>query len=97
MTLANVRRWIQEVVTGNSPERRLELLRLLSIGPRFTRELLDACDGANIYPALRQMERDGYVTSAEWPATAERGWRPRYRYTITDAGRALLAGSESER
>lgn len=40
-----------------------------------------------LYPALRALERDGFVTSAEGPPMPERGGRPRVFYKITGEGR----------
>jgi DNA-binding PadR family transcriptional regulator len=42
------------------------------------------------YPLLRQMEREGLLTSREADATPERGNRPRTYYKLTPAGEAEL-------
>lgn len=48
-----------------------------------------AIDPANVYRALRELERDGYVTS-EWDTNVTSGPARRV-YTITDAGVEALA------
>lgn len=40
-----------------------------------------------IYPALRELERDGLVESFEGETVPERGGRPRIYYRLTGAGR----------
>jgi DNA-binding PadR family transcriptional regulator len=42
-----------------------------------------------VYPALRHLEREGYVASRDSEPVAERGWRPRAYYSITDKGREI--------
>ncbi|GII57184.1 PadR family transcriptional regulator [Planotetraspora thailandica] len=44
-----------------------------------------------VYPALRRLERMGWLTS-EW---ATEGGRKRRTYRLTDSGRAALAGERS--
>jgi PadR family transcriptional regulator len=39
-----------------------------------------------VYPALRQMERDGLLTSREGDPLPERGGRPRIFYSLTRKG-----------
>ncbi|WP_373692110.1 PadR family transcriptional regulator [Corallococcus sp. AS-1-6] len=41
----------------------------------------------NTYPALRQLEADGLVTSREGDASSDRGGRPRVYYRLTAEGR----------
>lgn len=82
----------------NTRERRWFILQHLSMVSLCGSELMDRSAGrfgqGTVYPALRDMERKGWVRSAEEPGGPERGHRPRYRYTITDAGRAWLAREE---
>lgn len=44
------------------------------------------------YGRLRDLESAGYVTHRETEPIPERGNRPRYFYSLTDAGRAALGG-----
>jgi len=41
----------------------------------------------NVYPALRDLERDGFVKSWEADPVPERGGRPRRYYELTALGR----------
>jgi PadR family transcriptional regulator PadR len=44
-----------------------------------------------IYPALREMEKEGLLKSYEADPSPERGGRPRRYYQITGAGRRVSA------
>lgn len=48
-----------------------------------------------VYPLLRDLERQGLLESFEADPTPERGGRPRRYYSITDAGREALAWTRS--
>ena len=41
----------------------------------------------NVYPALRELERGGFLRSREADPTPERGGRPRRYYELTASGR----------
>jgi PadR family transcriptional regulator, regulatory protein PadR len=45
----------------------------------------------SVYPALRELERDGLATSYESEPLPERGGRPRRYYRITGEGRKVAA------
>jgi DNA-binding PadR family transcriptional regulator len=47
----------------------------------------------SLYPVLRELEREGYLTHQKTEPLPERGGRPRIIYSITDAGRRLLEAS----
>ncbi|MBL9026901.1 MAG: helix-turn-helix transcriptional regulator [Myxococcales bacterium] len=77
------------------------LLQVLIRGEGYGLELIDrvreATNGelvlgqGSVYPALRDLEREGMVESYEGPPLPERGGRPRIYYRITAAGqRAAL-------
>lgn len=74
-------------------ERRF-ILQGLQTEPLTGYELITRSGGmldqGNVYPSLRDMEREGLVQSHEEPGGPERGHRPRRRYTITDTGREWL-------
>ena len=73
------------------------LLQALIAGESFGLELIDRVkertDGkvnlgqGSVYPALRDLEREGLVKSHEGPPKPERGGRPRRYYKITAEGR----------
>lgn len=70
---------------------RKTLLRLLADGPDYGLGLKDrlAAEGTvigyDIYPILRQMERDGLLVSIERPVDpAVRGGRPRIYYKLPE-------------
>ena len=72
------------------------LLQVLIRGPGYGLELINRVktftDGrielgqGSVYPALRDLEREGFVKSYPGEATAERGGRPRIYYKLTAAG-----------
>jgi PadR family transcriptional regulator PadR len=73
------------------------LLQALIEGPSFGLALIDKVSErtrgklvlhqGNVYPALREMERDGLLRSYEGDPTPERGGRPRRYYELTAKGR----------
>ncbi|HMJ09993.1 MAG TPA: PadR family transcriptional regulator [Polyangiaceae bacterium] len=75
---------------------KLALLQALTTGPGFGLELIDRVrdrtDGTiklhqgSVYPALRSLERDGFVTSYTGETNDARGGRPRIYYRITAEG-----------
>ena len=75
------------------------ILKALSLGYRFGFEIMEVTGlpSGTVYPALRRLERDGYVAS-DWEPTAEaaEAARPARRYyQITTAGKAAaVAASE---
>jgi len=80
----------------------LAVLGAVSRGIRYGFDIMDATDlpSGTVYPALRRLERDGYVRSKwESHAVAQREKRPPRRYyEITAAGsRALTASVEHYR
>lgn len=82
---------------------RFALLATLSAGPRTGYDLLRIFDSSvgyvwhaphtQIYPELRRMEADGWLTSEEVPRGPKGVKR---EYAITDAGRAELRRQASE-
>lgn len=67
-------------------------LQLAEEVSKATRGSVVLSQGA-LYPELRDMERDGLVTSYEADPLPERGFRPRRYYRLTDEGlRVALAG-----
>ena len=91
---------LQQVRKGSTP---LLILSMLSkermYGYQIMRELERSSDGyftmtaALLYPALHQLEQDGYVSS-EWEDGE--GSRKRKYYTISSKGRKALAEDEQE-
>ena len=71
------------------------VLRAIADGRQYGFDIVDATGypTGTVYPALRRLEREGYVTSSwESERTAHRDARPPRRYyEITPAGRAALA------
>ncbi|HEY2030783.1 MAG TPA: PadR family transcriptional regulator [Myxococcales bacterium] len=77
------------------------LLQALIRGPGYGLDLIDRVreqtDGrvdlknGSVYPALRTLEREGFVTSYEADASRERGGRPRRYYKLTAEGRRAAA------
>jgi PadR family transcriptional regulator PadR len=77
-----------------SPEAAL--LQALIVGPSFGLELIDRVrertnghvrlSQGTIYPKLRELESDGFVTSYEGEQLPERGGRPRRYYKLTAKG-----------
>jgi PadR family transcriptional regulator PadR len=73
------------------------LLQALISGPSFGLDLIDRVEArtkgqvrlhqGSVYPALRDMEREGLVESYEGETVPERGGRPRRYYRITAEGR----------
>lgn len=73
------------------------LLQALITGPGFGLDLIervkDRTKGAvtlhqgSIYPALRDLERQGFLRSWDGESTPERGGRPRRYYELTAEGR----------
>jgi DNA-binding HxlR family transcriptional regulator len=113
--LASVRQWLRDLIAdalpkrrriplgGTSPARRLVILRLLAMGPAYTRDLVNECVDAFgdsndlvIFETLRWMECEGYVSRTVEAESPERANWAVVRYWITDAGRALLEASEGE-
>ena len=79
------------------------LLQALVSGPGFgldliarvkerTRGGLELGQGS-VYPALRDMEREGFVRSWDGESLPERGGRPRRYYELTAAGRRVAVGN----
>lgn len=84
---------------------RAALLQALIRGDSFGLELIervrDATNGAlvlnqgSVYPALRDLEREGLLESYAGPPLPERGGRPRIYYKLTALGqRAALEDRE---
>jgi PadR family transcriptional regulator PadR len=76
---------------------RIALLQTLITGPGYGLELVDRVRArtggklilrnGSVYPALREMEREGLVTSYEADENvADRGGRPRRYYKLTARG-----------
>lgn len=73
------------------------LLQALVTGPGFGLELIERVKertkGAvvlhqgSIYPALRDLEREGFLRSWDGETTPDRGGRPRRYYELTAEGR----------
>jgi DNA-binding PadR family transcriptional regulator len=75
------------------------LLKALSLEYRFGFEIMEVTGlpSGSIYPALRRLERDGFVESS-WEAEEEalKGQRPARRYyTLTRSGREALHNAAS--
>jgi PadR family transcriptional regulator, regulatory protein PadR len=77
------------------------LLQVLISGPGYGLELIERVSAhtkgalvlgqGSVYPALRELEREGLVKSYPGEATPERGGRPRIYYKITAEGRRVAA------
>jgi PadR family transcriptional regulator PadR len=71
------------------------VLRALAHGHRYGFEIIDVTGlrAGTVYPILRRLHRDGFVTSSwEDPAAAEvRGRPPRRNYRMTPSGARLAA------
>lgn len=69
------------------------LMRGKSYGLEIIDKVRDRTDGTviltegNVYPKLREMERDGLLRSFDGDPTPERGGRPRRYYELTGEGR----------
>lgn len=61
----------------------------LSISASLNRAGVTHRPVGQLYPLLRQMERDGLLKSHEGPPLPERGGRPRIYYSLTPAGQQL--------
>lgn len=76
---------------------KLALLQALTTGPGFGLELIDRVSErtsgevklhqGSVYPALRSLEREGFVESYPGETNEARGGRPRIYYRITAEGR----------
>lgn len=44
--------------------------------------------GARCWPALRRLEREGFIERNEHPGTVERGWRPKFTFKLARRARA---------
>lgn len=88
--IGKVRQRFRDWVHGTSPERRRLILALLATEPQYGFQILGAWEGtldySTLYAELHRLHKDGYITAPS----------PGFRYTITDAGRALLEASEGE-
>ncbi len=72
------------------------LLQALISGPGYGLDLIDrvekqtqgrlALGQGSVYPALRDLEREGFLASYDGDALAERGGRPRRYYRLTAQG-----------
>jgi PadR family transcriptional regulator PadR len=82
-------------------DRQREVLGALISGPGYGLEILDrvkqrggtklGLSSGNLYPLLRGLERDGFLTSFEGDTVPARGGRPRIYYKLTGEGcRAVL-------
>lgn len=78
------------------------LLQALNSGPGYGLELIERVakktkgklllGQGSVYPALRDLERDGLVVSYDGETTPERGGRPRRYYRLTAAGATSAMG-----
>lgn len=76
---------------------KIALLQALVSGPGFGLELIDRVRDrsggriellqGSVYPALRSLEREGFLESYDGAPVPERGGRPRRYYRITAEGR----------
>ncbi|MDZ4696659.1 MAG: PadR family transcriptional regulator [Deltaproteobacteria bacterium] len=81
----------------NPVTAKAALLRALVQGEGFGLDLIDRVKvmsggevmlgQGSVYPALRDLEREGLVSSWEGEPTAERGGRPRRYYKLTALGK----------
>ena len=79
-----------------SIDPKVALLQALIRGESYGLELIDRVRDAtqgrvvlgqgSVYPALRDLEAEGYLESYDGPAMPERGGRPRRYYRITAQG-----------
>ena len=77
------------------------LLQALASGPGYGLDLIERVEkrtrGAlilgqgSVYPALRDLEREGLLDSYEGPPTPERGGRPRRYYKLSAFGERVAA------
>jgi PadR family transcriptional regulator PadR len=77
------------------------LLQVLTSGDGYGLELIERVKDhtkgrlrlhqGSVYPALRELEREGFVTSYEGEPLPERGGRPRRFYRLTAQGKRALA------
>lgn len=99
--LANLFRWLRDLVTGTSPEQRLVILRLLATKPACTQQIVLECaamgecdDVRGVLRTLRRMTDGGYVAQTVESGSPGQANRVRSQYWITEAGRDLLAGED---
>ena len=81
---------------GNPLDIQAVLLQVLMEGEAFGLQLISRIEErtagklrfaqGTVYPALRQMERDGLLSSRESDPLPERGGRPRVFYSLTRKG-----------
>ncbi len=82
-------------------DRQREVLGALINGPGYGLEILErvrlrggakaGLSSGNLYPLLRELERDGLLTSFAGETAPARGGRPRIYYRLTGEGcRAVL-------
>lgn len=90
--------WLVVLVPRSMARERAVILAILFDGGLwYGLELIRVSGGAvqrgSVYGRLHELQDDGLVGSAEEPesATRERGYIPRRRYWITDAGRERIA------
>lgn len=74
------------------------VLRVVAASHRYGFDIMEACDlpSGTVYPALRRMEKAGFLKSRwEKASDAHALGRPRRRiYELTPAGRELLPDAE---
>lgn len=80
------------------------LLQALISGPGYGLDLIEqikkrtngalALGQGSVYPALRDMEREGLLESYEGEALPERGGRPRRYYKLTAEGRRVATAQQ---
>jgi PadR family transcriptional regulator PadR len=84
---------------------RQEILATLIQGPGFGLEIHDRLrdrgleglvSAGAIYPVLRELERDGMLTSFAGETTPARGGRPRIYYELTGEGRRVAFGEAEQ-
>lgn len=69
---------------GLGLQRDLEAHFQMSVGP------------GTLYPSLRRLEREGFVSSRKGESTAARRGRPRIYYKLTAKGQAAALEQQSE-
>jgi PadR family transcriptional regulator PadR len=90
---------------GNPLDIQAVLLQVLMEGEAFGLQVISRIEArtggklrfaqGTVYPALRQMERDGLLTSRQGDPLPERGGRPRVFYALTRKGwKSARAGRE---
>jgi PadR family transcriptional regulator PadR len=90
---------------GNPLDIQAILLQVLMDGEAFGLQVISRVEErtggklrfaqGTVYPALRQLEREGLLTSREGAPLPERGGRPRIFYALTRKGsKAARAGRE---